>query len=54
MFNGAIGYRCSVCGKVLERDCFGDSQKHLLKHVGVFAKLIEIEDEKKNSSMHGG
>ena len=54
MFNGAIAYKCSVCGIRLERDVFGDSQKHLLTHIGIFAKLIAIEDDKKNSSMYGG
>ena len=51
MFNGAIGYKCSICGIQLERDVFGDAQRHLTSHCGIYAELIPIFDDKKNSAL---
>jgi len=33
-------YVCSVCGKKFSQDVYGDAQKHLLKHIGVYAEFI--------------
>ena len=51
MFNGAIGYKCSVCGIKLERGVFGDAQRHLTSHWGIYVELIPIFDDKKNSAL---
>ena len=51
MFNGAIGYKCSICGIQLERDVFGDALRHLTSHCGIYAELIPIFDDKKNSAL---
>jgi len=35
-----LGWICSVCGKKLPYDVFGDAQKHLTSHCGIYAELI--------------
>jgi len=46
---GGAMLRCSLCGKVFEKNVASDAQKHLSHHAGIYAKLEKVDMNLGNS-----